>query len=556
MYLGDVEVFRTSTAEPTANGIIWSYIKEVDQYNALWKTPQKIIFDLGNLIDSTYTGSFDTTLTATFFTVLDSPPTADQILPISARRSDANQPSAFVFPGDNASVEYELPQNLERAVVSLSACGQATEEFWYTNVFQSEVNTFAETIGTLYGYSPFREVQLFIDGQLAGVSWPFPIIFTGGIAPGFWRPIVGIDAFDLRQQEIDITPWLPLLCDGASHRFEIHVTGISDDSGDAVLSGTTGSNWVITGTIFLFFDKSGSVTTGSSPVVSALRPSIETSSDATQNATGSNETLTYRTAVTRDITIASTINTSSGQRPVSWSQRLSYTNLNILSAQGFDQYTQQSTSGADRSSSTYASSYSYPLTVNSSFSAPPDGTISINATLSRGLNLQIVGPSIFPSGIQNFNLTSTPVILALTDNGRLIQRPFTLPDALPFFSAATLDTTQNGVAKYRSAGNASYSFGTTEQDFRFGAAEVGSEDATFELYRRHVLAVNSTVTLDEERLVGRTISVPQVRVDGEEVGRVDENGFSVRMLLGRGPGRTKEEVGGPGAVALENIETQ
>lgn len=27
MYLGDIEVFRTSTAEPTADGIIWTYLK-------------------------------------------------------------------------------------------------------------------------------------------------------------------------------------------------------------------------------------------------------------------------------------------------------------------------------------------------------------------------------------------------------------------------------------------------------------------------------------------------------------------------------------------------
>lgn len=50
MYLGDIEVFRTSTAEPTANGIIWSYVKEMEQYNALWGTNQKVIFDLGNLV--------------------------------------------------------------------------------------------------------------------------------------------------------------------------------------------------------------------------------------------------------------------------------------------------------------------------------------------------------------------------------------------------------------------------------------------------------------------------------------------------------------------------
>ena len=197
MYLGDIEVFRTSTAEPSANGIIWTYTKEMQQYDTLWKTNQKIIFDLGNLIDSTYTGIYNTTLTATFFTVPDSPATADSILPISARLSASNQGSAFLIPQQNASIAYTLPQNIKRAVVSLQACGQSTEEFWYTNVFSSDANTFESTAGALYGNSPWREVQLLIDGQLAGVSWPFPIIFTGGQSVSNFTGAYGLDFFTL-----------------------------------------------------------------------------------------------------------------------------------------------------------------------------------------------------------------------------------------------------------------------------------------------------------------------------------------------------------------------
>ena len=100
-------------------------------------------------------------------------------------------------------------------------------QFWWSNVPQSEINTFPK-YGQLLGYSPFREVQLFIDGMLAGVAWPFPIIFTGGVVPGLWRPIVGIDAFDLKEDEIDITSWLPLLCDGSPHNFTIRVSGLLD----------------------------------------------------------------------------------------------------------------------------------------------------------------------------------------------------------------------------------------------------------------------------------------------------------------------------------------
>ena len=535
MYLGDIEVFRTSTAEPTANGIVWTYIKEMEQYNALWATDQKIIFDLGNLVDSTYTGPFFTTLTATFFTVPGSQPTADTILPISAEQSGVNMGSAFTLPSQNASVSYKLPQNVERAVISLSACGQIDEEFWYTNTFSSEVNTFESTAGTLYGYGPFREVQLLIDGQLAGVSWPFPIIFTGGIVPGFWRPIVGIDAFDLRQHEIDVSPWLPLLCDGAPHTFEIRVAGLNDDgAGQATLSETVGSYWVVTGTIFLFLGADGSVTTGSEPSIDAPTPEILISSSLTTNSTGANETLDYMTTVTRSLSISSTIKTSGGSTPAKWTQSLSYSNYNALTAQGFIQYTSQNTSGTDTSSSTYTNTYAYPITVNSSFSVSPAGNVGINGTISHGLTFNVLGPSVFPSGIQSFNVTTPSIINPSGPQPQTLQ----LPASLPPFSGALLSTTQTGSASYLSTGNASYSFGTTTQDFDFKGAELNDPTATYELYHRHVMAVNSTVTVDEQTLAGQTIAVPVALVESITL-QPDFGGFSIRSLLGRGPGETK-----------------
>lgn len=243
IYFGDIELWRTSTAEPTQNGIFWTYIKDMSWALPLLQEPQKLIFDLGNLVDGTYTGTFNTTLTATFFTAEDSVMPADEILPISTRQGANNQSSQFSFPSQNASNSVALPRNIKKAVVSIAATGQIGEEFWYTNVPQSVVNTFGA--GFLYGYSPFREVQLLIDGVLAGVAWPFPVIFTGGIVPGLWRPIVGIDAFDLREDTIDITPFLPILCDGRNHTFQIVVSGLNDDGqGHGSLSETVGSYWV------------------------------------------------------------------------------------------------------------------------------------------------------------------------------------------------------------------------------------------------------------------------------------------------------------------------
>jgi hypothetical protein len=87
------------------------------------------------------------------------------IIPISARNGAA---SLFTLPSDNATNTIGFPRNANRAVFSVSACGQSTEEFWWSNVLQSDIDTFIPYDGVLYGYSPFREVQGLIDGQLAG----------------------------------------------------------------------------------------------------------------------------------------------------------------------------------------------------------------------------------------------------------------------------------------------------------------------------------------------------------------------------------------------------
>lgn len=67
-YLGDTELWRTSTAEPTQCGISWTRRKDAPPFLSLWRRQQKVIFDLGNLVDERYTAAFNATLTATFFT--------------------------------------------------------------------------------------------------------------------------------------------------------------------------------------------------------------------------------------------------------------------------------------------------------------------------------------------------------------------------------------------------------------------------------------------------------------------------------------------------------
>lgn len=255
IFLGDIEVWRTTTAMPVRTGIYYNFQKDMTVFDTLLRTEQKVIMELDNIYDSVFTGNYNVTITALYYNNHDTATPADIILPISARLSSKNQSSVLSLPDGNASVSFTLPRNAARAVVSILASGNGNEEFWYTNVPTEYDDTFNNS--ALGPYGPWREVQLLIDGQLAGVSWPFPIIFTGGISPGLWVPIVGIDTYDLPSFEIDISPWLGLLCDGQSHTFALKVVGY--DSFTTL--GTVGSNWWITGSIFLWIDSAGNQTT-------------------------------------------------------------------------------------------------------------------------------------------------------------------------------------------------------------------------------------------------------------------------------------------------------
>lgn len=458
MYLGDIEVWRTSTAEPTASGIIFRYQKDLSMYLSLWKSPQDIIFSLNNVYDSTYTGAFNTTLTASFFHSSTAPAHADLILPISPKLGSSGQPSIFTLPGDNATVDQILPLNVTHAAISIAATGQSNEEFWYTNALQSDVDTFDPTVGSLIGYGPFREVQLYIDGLMAGVAWPFPIIFTGGIAPGFWRPIVGIDAYDLRDYEIDITPFLPYLLDGKPHSFAIKVVGIDDNGGNgpATLSESSiNSYWLVSGKLFLFYSSEPYNGTHEAPVISSS-PLIRTTSAFTAK-NGTNDTLSYGVTAKRVHTVKSSFG--------SWTQSLDYTNTGFLGEQGLFQQNTQKTSGTSaavlKSALEFSNtlSYTYPITVNTTYTFSGSNT-TIDASLDRGLQISSSGRP----DLSTYTLVSGPM---------------------------ALDTRQVGQASYSNKPNNSYSFGDIDQTFSERSYGTG--------YSRHVKSQNLTIIYDGSR---------------------------------------------------------
>src|SRR3954469_1353613 len=65
--IGGVGVFRTSTPEPSTDGIAWDVEKDVTSYAPLLKTSQPVVMELGNVVNDTYTGVLDITVTLDFY---------------------------------------------------------------------------------------------------------------------------------------------------------------------------------------------------------------------------------------------------------------------------------------------------------------------------------------------------------------------------------------------------------------------------------------------------------------------------------------------------------
>jgi hypothetical protein len=413
-------------------------------------------------------------------------------------------------PQQKATETISFPQNANRAVFSISANGQLAEEFWWSNVLQSDVGAFNQTVGQLPGLSPFREVQLYIDDQLAGVQWPFPVVFTGGVSPSLHRPIVGLDAFDLREHEIDISPWLPLLCNGEEHKFDIRIAGIYDNAKLAELTDRIGHYWVVTGKIFVWLGEGGSVTRGRAPVVQPSNPVILISSQKSQNASGVNEALEYSLHVQRTISIQGELLNDGLEQKASWKQELSYSNLGNVALYGARQVNTMNITGIDRARGPrrYDAAYSYPLHANQTFAIGPSNELSIDAQLNQTLILEIIGAATFPTGIE----------VAQSSGG----------EPGPRFQGSRLSTWRDGRAAFRQSGDRKHSsgFGSTQQRFAFDGLRLslapGGPPVTEELYLRHVSAINDTVVSDHERGRGgmtlHSWEGPVADVGGEHLG--------------------------------------
>ena len=215
--VGDVTIFKTSTAEPSPDGIAWRVEKDITAYAPLLRGNHPVWMLIGNVVNDTYTGILDTRVTLTFYgTGQGHGPaaTADDVIALTEQTQSDGALHGKVT----------IPANTERLIAEVHATGSGggCEEFWYG------------TAPSATGYScgtaengPYREVQVLIDGHVAGIAAPYPHIYTGGWSnPFLWYTIPAPRAFDIQPLRYDLTPFVGALTDSAPHAVTVRTLGV------------------------------------------------------------------------------------------------------------------------------------------------------------------------------------------------------------------------------------------------------------------------------------------------------------------------------------------
>jgi hypothetical protein len=259
VWLDGAELLRTTTAEPTPDGVRWTVRKDVTRHSALLRSPTSGVLSvmLENLVNDQYTGVYNVSVSFEFhgapYYLADSaastfdrkPATpmlpesyfqpADLILPVSEATGNS---SGFWFriqnSSDSRSKLVTIPSSTYRAVLEVFVSPHSNDEFWYSN--PPDIYIQKNNLTTGRGNAAYREVTVNVDRHFAGSFVPFPVIYTGGINPLFWQPVTALGAFDIPTYDVELTPFLGLLIDGKPHEIALSVVdGIAEWLVDANL---------------------------------------------------------------------------------------------------------------------------------------------------------------------------------------------------------------------------------------------------------------------------------------------------------------------------------
>ncbi|WP_158615285.1 peptide-N4-asparagine amidase [Acidipila sp. EB88] len=298
-FLGGANIYFGTTAEPrTALSPSWHVERDVTNLSALLTSTQTGQANLFNFVGTSggvdYTGIITGTAVLQFYPAGPNDPAPaepDSVLPLSS----TNASTSLNTTADRLTGTFPtLPKNVEGAYLELISQSQSGDEFWYT-CSPSSVATQLENCGN----TGFRETEVYVDGQPAGIAPVYPWIYTGGIDPSLWEPITGVQTLNFKPYLVDLTPFAGLLSNGQQHTVAIGVFNAD-------------SYFDVTGTLLLYLDHGGAQVTGAvttNTLDAAPTPGVQ--ADAPVDASGTTHATTLVSSV-RNFQLGGYLNTSHG----------------------------------------------------------------------------------------------------------------------------------------------------------------------------------------------------------------------------------------------------
>ena len=384
IWIGSVNVYFGTTQEPSAAvSPSWHVERDITDYSALLATTQSGRADLGNTVDSTYTGIITGSADLLFYPAVANAPAPklpDVVLPMSSSATGGTV--SVGSASDKNSATFTLPTNIERAYLDVIAQSQAGDEFWYLCVPDQLATALQSCPG-----SGFRETEITLDGQPAGVAPVFPWIYTGGIDPYLWRPIPGVQTLNFKPYRVDLTPFAATLNDGQPHTLSLSVFNTQD-------------HFATTATLLLYLDAGstqvgGALTTNTltaAPVQQINNQVVVTATNFNNAATAASGTVTVTGSHVS--TIAGYVLTSHGRVDTTLTQNVAFSNAQQFTIddtryiQALTQHTNvtRTTDVKTGSNSISATALEdYPLSVTYAQITNADGSADVTTTINQSL---------------------------------------------------------------------------------------------------------------------------------------------------------------------------
>jgi len=398
--LGNVNIYFGTTPEPRHNlSPSWHVERDETDYSALFESSQSGQVILGNIVNSTFTGVISGSAALEFYPAKherrqdDPARTPDHVLPLVQSNAEGgiNEPAFLFTPTDQLATTFSLPSNVERAYLDVITQSQIGDEFWYTCV-PNDVSSEVQSCGG----TAFREAEVSVDGQPAGVAPVYPWIYTGGVDPFLWEPIPAVQTLNFVPYRVDLTPFAGILSNGQPHTIALSVFN-------------SNNYFSATATLLIFQDHSSQQVTGAvteNTIGNAPTPSVNENlvTDSSGAITGSVTTFS-----SRNFKVEGYTNTSHGKVNTEVRQTINFKNVQNFTI-NTAQYIQDISQDTDVESQTITWSgfgsfvsletFHYPLTMNIGLNFAPDGSFDQQTTVSQAFKLDLLSP-FFAGFIEN-----------------------------------------------------------------------------------------------------------------------------------------------------------